>query len=175
MADSNSHQIVITLNSVWVQSDLRGYLYELQYRGQRVEEEEAATATKAAHLPGTETEPDEPPHLGDNWQLHRWKLKWSCYAATNSTDTRSSWIWRTSLWNKTLQLGPHMDSGILKTIRIRKRNWKKQPRPVGPNGWAHCKCNSSVLLVTQQVNVTAWSNTRHNVRPKYLSLCYPIF
>lgn len=133
-----------------VDTDVPGYLYEPEYSDEQLramedETAEAAAATDA--LPAAEEEPAGA-RAGAIW----WCLCSNCAPMDTEQESvccrefqRCQFLLDEMMESDSddpdvcvvdhPSFSPHMDSGVLQTyFRIPKVNWKRQPKPTGPNG-----------------------------------------
>ncbi|XP_055025174.2 uncharacterized protein [Misgurnus anguillicaudatus] len=148
MAEGNQNDMEEgDFETVVLESDVRGYLFEPQYSEEQLrqmEEQEAAAVAAAVALPVA----------GEELGLTRAGRNWWCLCSRCApTDTEIESVCCREFDRCQFLLdeiatsdedvcvvnhpsfAPHMDSGVLDTyFRIPKVNWKRQPKPAGTNG-----------------------------------------
>ena len=137
-----------------VETDVRGYLFEPQYSDEQLRAMEEQEAAEAA---ATTAEADDPSAADEEPAMARAGANWWCLCSNCAPmDTEQESVCCQEFVRCQFLLEeiteseddtdvvcvvdhpsfePHMDSGVLETyFRIPKVNWKRQPRPTGPNG-----------------------------------------
>ncbi|KAK0138485.1 hypothetical protein N1851_024993 [Merluccius polli] len=129
-----------------------------------MEEQEAAEAAaataEAGDLPAADEEPAMARARADWWYLCSHRCQFLLDEIKESEDDTDVCVVDHP------SFAPHMDSGVLETyFRIPKVNWKRQPKPTGPNGRLSVKLSARDTQL--QTASTAGTKKRRTLRTIY--------